>query len=125
MGHIVNLILRYSRLVILGSVLISIPSAYYTAKLYGNLKPDLEELLPRQSRSILDLEEIRSRLKAVQNLAVLAYSDDKAASKRFMIDLARVLEAMPKTDVAGVEYRIDREFRFFNDRKALFLDQKD
>jgi predicted RND superfamily exporter protein len=125
MNFIIRLLLKNYRLIILISVLVTIPAAYFTTKLYGNLKPDLEELLPRKSRSILDLDEIRSRLQAIQSLGVLIYSDDPNASRRFVVDLAGRLEKLPRTSVASVEYRIDKELKFFSDRKVLFLEHQD
>ncbi len=53
--------LRYAYGVVIASVAISVPAAYYSAKLFGNLRPDLEELLPKQARSVTDLTEIRTR----------------------------------------------------------------
>jgi predicted RND superfamily exporter protein len=121
----VESIFRRSRLVIFLAIVLSVPAAYFSAKLYGNLKPDLEELLPRQSRSILDLDEIRARLKSTQRLDILVYSDHTDASKRFILDLAQKLEALTPHPVASVEYRIDRELKYFGDRRSLFLEQKD
>ena len=66
--------------------LITIPCTYWTARLYGNLKPDMEELLPRQSRAILDLDEIRSRLRSVQKLNILVYSDMNPEGARKFTD---------------------------------------
>ena len=125
LNFLFRFLLRRSRIVILGAILITVPSAYFTTKLYGNLKPDLEELLPRKSRSILDLDEIRSRLQSIQRLGILIYSNNPEASRRFVTDLAKRLESLPSSSVAGVEYRIDRELKFFSDRKALFLETKD
>ena len=117
--------LRHYRLGLAVLLLLTGPSAYYAAKLFGNLKPDLEELLPRKSRAILDLEEIRARLKSVQKLDVLIHTSDGAAGKRFQEALATALETYPLTEVASVEYRIDRELKYFSDRKSLFLELGD
>jgi hypothetical protein len=120
-----RLILRYPVAIIAASVAITIPCVYWTGKLYGNLRPDVEELLPRQSRSILDLDEIRRRLQSIDNLGVLVFTEDAAAGKRFTVDLATRLQTLPASVTSGVEYRIDRELRFFNQRKALFVDVED
>ncbi len=125
MGRIVRFFLRYSVWVLLFCFLISGPAAYYTTKLYGNLKPDLEELLPRKARSILDLGEIRSRMKSVQKLNIVLISQDAAAAKRLQVELARQISLEPKDMVMSVEYRIDKELKFFSDRKVLFLETED
>jgi len=125
MKSISRFIFRYSIPVILFCVLLSIPSAYFTVKLYGNLKPDLEELLPRKSRSITDLAEIRSRLQSIDNLAVLVYSGDTIQSEKFVDDLAESLKKFEPETVSSVDYKIDRELKFFSDRKALFLEVED
>src|SRR5688572_9974683 len=109
MKFLVRFLLRHTWAVLVLTTLITIPCVKWTAQLYGNLKPDMEELLPRKSRSILDLEEIRSPLKTVQRLGVVIYSNDTKASKRFVIDLANKLESLPKNEVASIEYRIDKE----------------
>lgn len=125
LDSLLRFLLRHSRWVLVFAVLISVPAAYFTTKLYGNLKPDLEELLPRKARSILDLDEIRSRLQSVQRLGVLVYSDNTEGSRKFILDLAARLEALPAGETAGLEYRIDRELKFFSDRKVLFLESQD
>jgi predicted RND superfamily exporter protein len=118
-------LLRHSGWVVLTCILLSIPSFHYTTRLYGNLKPDLEELLPKTARSILDLSEIRSRLQSIDNLAVLVFSKDTQASKRFVQDLVGSLEKEPAETISSVEYKIDRELEFFGKRKALFVELLD
>src|ERR1700761_3463591 len=114
MKFLARLILRHSLAVIIIGILITVPCLYWTKQLYGNLKPDIEELLPRQSRSIQDLTEIRQRLQSIENLAVLIFNDDPEAAKRFSIDLANKLGKLSPNVAAGVEYRIDKELTFFD-----------
>lgn len=117
--------LRYHRYGLALLILMTVPTVHWSAKLYGNLKPDLEELLPRKARAILDLGEIRSRLKSVQKLNILISSKNAQAAKRFQVDLAQRLEALGPEDIASVEYKIDKELKFFSDRKSLFLEVAD
>jgi predicted RND superfamily exporter protein len=117
--------LRYHRIGLLLLLLLTVPAAYFSAKLYGNVKPDLEELLPKQSRAILDLEEIRSRLLSVQKLHIIVSSKDALGAKQFQDDLAQKLLARPKSEIASVEYRIDKELKFFEERRSLFLEVQD
>ena len=94
-------------------------------QLYKNLRTDFEELLPTTARSVVDLNEVASRLESIDNLAVLVFSKDTQASKRFVMDLADKLEKEPKTTISSVEYRIDKELKFFNERAALYMDLED
>jgi predicted RND superfamily exporter protein len=97
----------------------------YSVRLFSNLRTDLEELLPEAARSVKDLDEVRSRLETTSSLAILMISEDTAASKRFVDDLASGISALPRSVSAGVEYRIDRELEFFKKRKSLFVDLQD
>jgi len=105
--------------------LLAVAGAYYTVLLYKNLRPDMEELLPTTSRSVKDLNEVSHRMEAIDNLVILVTSNNPMAGKRFVTDLAKRLETYPRTTIASVEYRIDREMKFFKDREALFLSTHD
>ena len=107
------------------SLLMSLVGGYFTVKLYQNLRTDIEELLPTESRSVKDLDEVQRRLKSIDNLAVLVFSSNIEASKRFVTVLASQLEQFPKSEVAGVEYRIDHELDFFRKRQALYMELPD
>jgi uncharacterized protein len=118
-------ILRYAGTVALTGSLLGIMGGYYSIELYKNLKTDIHELLPTEARSVIDLKEVSSRLQSIESLAILVFSNDTQASKRFVIDLADKLETLPSNVIAGVEYRIDRELQFFKDRQTLYLDLSD
>jgi predicted RND superfamily exporter protein len=119
-------ILRFSGWITAFGLLLSVVGGYYTVHLYQNLRTDLEELLPLTARSVVDMNEVTSRLKSVDNLAILVFSKDKKESKRFVVDLASKLAKAPKeAQIASVEYRIDRELQFFKSRKALYIDLPD
>ena len=125
MSSIVSAIQRKTRIILALSALLSVIGGYFTVQLYRNLRTDIEELLPTSSRSVRDLDEVTRRLRSIDNLAVLVFSKDTASSKRFVIDLAGELNALPKSEVAGVEFRIDRELAFFQKRQALYMDVAD
>jgi len=125
MDKLVRFILRNSGWVLLFSFLFTIPCIYWSARLYGNLKPDLEELLPKQSRSVKDLAEIRNRLQTIDYLAVLIFTENPKAGKKFSIQLANELQKAVPNTISAIEYKIENELKFFDDRKALFLDLKD
>lgn len=116
---------RYPGRIVLFGILLTVPCVYWTSLLYSHLRLDLEELLPRKAQSVQDLNEVRSRLKTTESLAVLVFSTQTAESRRFVDDLAKRLRRTPPDILAGVEYRIHREVRFFDRRKALFIDLHD
>ncbi|MBC7395900.1 MAG: hypothetical protein H7333_00530, partial [Bdellovibrionales bacterium] len=105
--------------------ILTIIASFYVVKLYANLKPDLEELLPTHSRSVKDLKEVTSRLRAIDNLAVLLFSSDAKALGKFQEVLAQDLQKLPPEVSAGVEYKISEELTFFKKRKSLFISTKD
>ncbi|OFZ18077.1 MAG: hypothetical protein A2X94_02580 [Bdellovibrionales bacterium GWB1_55_8] len=118
-------ILRRAGWVAFVGTLVSIVAAYYSVQLYKNLRTDISELLPNTARSVLDLDEVSRRLESIDNLAILIFSENADAAKKFQSDLARKLEQVPKNVLASVEYKIDRELKFFEDRKALYIDLPD
>ena len=98
---------------------------FFTIKLYANLKPDIEEMLPTASRSIHDLKEVTSRLRSIENLGVLIFSNNAEAAGKLQQDLANAFEKLPPNVSSGVEYKITDEIDFFKKRKALFIAKSD
>lgn len=125
MQWLMRLILRYPGWVLLLSVLLTALSVRPTIRLYSNLRPDIQELLPKKSRSVVDLDKIRARLQSIENLGVLVFSDHPAASRRFVDDLVARVGELPPTVTSGVEYNIRNELEFFSRRKALFVEPGD
>jgi uncharacterized protein len=102
---------------------ISIP---FVVKLFANLRPDLEELLPTTSRSVRDLNEVTTRLRSIDNIAILISTEKHPQEAGlFQEQLAKRLEKLPETLVSGVEYRISEELAYFEARKALFIEPED
>ncbi len=120
-----SLITKYWVLIGIVGTLLGLVGAYYTVQLYCNLRTDMEELLPSNARSIIDLNEVTRRLDAIDNIVTLVFSKDKKASKKFIDDLADRLSHAPKSVISGIEYKIDREIKFFSDRRALLMERKD
>ncbi|MBC7386666.1 MAG: MMPL family transporter [Cryobacterium sp.] len=125
MNRIANILVRLSVPLFLISALLTVAGVYYSVQLYKNLRTDVEELLPTNARSVLDLNEVRNRLNSIDNLSVLFFSDDTKASKRFVEDLAVKLNGLPRSTIASVEYNISNELNFFKVRRALFIDVAD
>ncbi len=120
-----RLVLRWSGLVTLLGILSGALGLYYTIELYKNLRTDIEELLPTTARSVVDLNQVTQRLESIEHLAVFVFSEDTRASKRLILDLATRLDQLPRSTIAGTEYRIDRELEFFRDRQALYMEVSD
>lgn len=121
----IRFLLQRARWVVVLYLLLTLGLSAFVVKLFANLRPDLEELLPTTSRSVVDLKEVTSRLRSIDNIAVLIFSEDGAAAGRFQADLANRLEHNPHAIHAGVEYRITEEVQFFEKRKALFISTED
>lgn len=122
MNRIYSFFQRFVGSILFLSLVVTLIAGFYTAKLYSNLRTDLEELLPTTSQSVLDLNEVARRLKSIDNLALIISSKDVKASRRFVLDLVPKLQKLPPSEVALIEYRIDQELEFFRRRQALFLD---
>lgn len=125
MTFFVRLILRRAGWVVTLGAAFTCVGALYSVELYKNLRTDIEELLPTTARSVIDLNEVTSRLESTENLAIVVLSDRVEASRRFVVDLAARLERLPKNVIASVEYKIDRELAFFEKRRSLYMDYED
>jgi predicted RND superfamily exporter protein len=111
--------------ILLFGTLLSAVGGYYSIHLFSNLRTGIEELLPRDARSVRDLDEIQARLESTNNIHLLFFSKDTQASKKFVLDLAAKIDQLPSGIAAGTEYRIDRELKFFKDRRSLFIEKND
>jgi predicted RND superfamily exporter protein len=119
------LVTKYATTLTLLSFLVGGVSLFYTVELYRNLRTDLEELLPTTARSVLDLEEVASRLQGIDSLALVITSQNVKRSKDFVLDFVREAKKLPPDVVANIEYEISRELEFFRKRKLLYMDLKD
>lgn len=117
--------IRYAGWIVAIGAALSIWTGYYTARLYMNMRPDMEELLPQTARSVVDLNEVVARLESTENLIFLIFSKDPKNSKRFVDDLAGKLKKLPPSVSAGIEYNIAPELEFFGSRKSLYMEQPD
>ncbi len=116
---------KWAGLIVLVGTLLAVVGAFYSVLLYKNLRTNIEELLPATARSVIDMDEVTHRLESIDNLAILVFCSDTKASKRFVDDLAAVLEKAPPNIITSVEYRIDKELKFFKDRQVLYMEVDD
>jgi predicted RND superfamily exporter protein len=124
-SSITKWVIRHAGWVAAVSLLLAAVSAYFTVLLYKNLRTDMEELLPRTARSVMDIDQVTDRLQSTTNLGILVFSKHPEDSKRFMIDLAGAIDQARSPLVSRVEYRIDKELEFFKKRRALFAETPD
>jgi predicted RND superfamily exporter protein len=118
-------LIRHAVWIALVGTLAAGAGTYYSARLFMNLRTAFEELLPATARSVTDLAQVERRLKSIDNIAILIFSQHPRASQQFVLDLAKKLDADPSGIVSSVEYRINRELDFFRKREALYLDTGD
>lgn len=116
---------RHAGLLTLFSLGLAVLGAHFSIQLYRNLRTDLEELLPTTARSVLDLGEVTQRLESIDNLGIVILSQKPEQSRKLVDALASELRKAPREKIAGIEYRIDRELRFFSDRRPLYMELSD
>lgn len=95
------------------------------ARLYGDLRTDLRELLPRGAPAAVGLQELEQRIGGLSHLAVVVRTDDLSAGERFVDALAVTLKQLPPSLVAQVHWKVDTEQEFFDRHGALYADLKD
>ncbi|HYG69058.1 MAG TPA: MMPL family transporter, partial [Anaeromyxobacteraceae bacterium] len=101
--------------------LLAVAGTIGTVRLYSDLRPDLSELLPTQSRSAVDLREVTQRAGGFSQLTVVLHGTDPGTLQLFADDLADALDQAPKDLVKYVEYKLDDEAQaFFKQRLLLF-----
>ncbi|MBI5548323.1 MAG: MMPL family transporter [Deltaproteobacteria bacterium] len=96
----------------------------FAALLYSNLRTQIEELLPRDAPSIVALEAMQARLGDNMQLGILVSGAPLDAIHRFLDRLAADSRALPNPP-RFIDYRTDEVQRFFEPRKALFVDKGD
>lgn len=118
-------LVRERRLVLAVALLVGMVSAFYSAKLYANLRSGFEELLPDSAPSVAAARTIAPRLHNVTHLSVVLEGKDGDALDRFADDLAVRLRKLPDDLVESVEYRTDAQEAFLRRFGGLYLSVKD
>jgi predicted RND superfamily exporter protein len=98
---------------------------WFSILLYKNLRTDMEELLPENARSVIDYNEVTNRIPSYQNLAILIFSQNTQASKKFVDDLGKQLTNAHSEVLEYLEYQLTNEIKFFDKKKALMIDVAD
>jgi len=110
------------------ALILAIPAAMRTGWLFIHLRSELEELLPRESPSVVALEELKQRLGGRQFLGVVVdtgSADNLPAGEQLLDDLAARVRAYPPGMVAAVRTGNDEERAFLEHNGALYLDVDD
>src|SRR5436305_3550593 len=117
--------LRRPVLVALLGTLALVASSPFAARVYGDLRTDLRELLPQGAPSAVALRELEDRIGGLASLAIVVRTDDLKAGERFVDALAARLTKLPRKLVARVFWRIDDEKAFFEAHGALYAGTPD
>jgi predicted RND superfamily exporter protein len=120
--------LRYGKVWWAIALVVSVPALVRTAWLYRHLRSDLEDLLPRDSPSVVALDELRRRVGAHQYLGVVVDAGTTAnlpAAERFIDDLAALVRQYPAEQVSDVRTGNQVERAFLDKHGALYLDLSD
>ncbi|MGC4001501.1 MAG: MMPL family transporter [Anaeromyxobacter sp.] len=116
---------RRRRPLLLACTAVALLGLLGTIHLYADLRPDLSELLPANSRSALDLAAVTARVGGYAEQTVILSGPDPMALQLLADDLADQLAQAPRSLVKGVEYRVDEVRDFYLPRLLLFLSQPD
>ncbi len=118
-------LIRRRSAVLFVALLVTAVAGYFSAQLYGNLKSDLEELLPATAPSVLAAKSIGPKLHPVNNLFLVLEGSDPTAVQHFANDLAARLRGLGPEVVQAVTYRTDDQERFLERFGAFYLSQAD
>ena len=108
-------LLRHRVVVLVVAGALAAFAGWRTVETYGNLRSDLEELLPADAPSVRALEVARQRLPGLRHLGIVVSTGGEAntdAALRFIDDLAVRIRAYPEGLAGNVraDVRAEREF---------------
>jgi predicted RND superfamily exporter protein len=127
-SRFVDWVLRHGRLLWAVALLLAIPASLRTGWLYAHLRSELEELLPKQSPSVVALDELKERLGGHQYLGVVVDSGSREglpAAEAFLDALAQRVRGYPAGMVSAVRTGNDVERAFLEEHGGLYVDLDD
>ncbi len=113
---------RWCWLVVAISVAAAAVAAPRAIHLFANIDTDLTKLLPKNYKSVEQIDLIRNLYVAKKALSVIVEGNDPERAKAYAVDLASYLQQDPA--VSSVEYT-KRGYEFFDKHKLLFIDLND
>ena len=99
--------------------------AFFSVKLYSNLRSGFENLLPDTAPSVRAVRTLGPALHNVTHLSIVFEGNDGDALDRLSDDLAAKLRRLPSDLVESVEYRTDEQEAFLRRYGGLYLSTED
>lgn len=124
----VNFLLRRSGLVLVAAFLLAILAGVRTVATYGNLRSELEELLPTNAPSVRALAVARDRLPGLRHLGVVVdttHPDKAPEALRFLSELEARVVAYPEHLVGHVRTGVAEERQFIETYALQFVEPED
>ncbi len=103
----------------------AVAGAFGTVRLYSDLRTDVSELLPEDTRSARDLAAVTAQVGGFAGLTVILHGADAVTMEVFADDLADALGRDRSGLVRWVEYRVDDVVDFYLPRLLLFPEKRD
>ena len=120
--------LRWGKWLWAAALVLAVPASWRTAQLYGHLRSELEQLLPRGAPSVLAIDELRQRVAGLQHLGVVVdfgTPDNLPAAERLIEDLAARVRGYRPGTVHAVRIGDAQERKFLEDHAPLYMDLPD
>src|SRR5262249_26856631 len=127
-GAFVRWTRRRGRLLWTGAVLLALPAAVATARLYVRLNSEVEQLRPADAPRVVAMGELRARIPGLQYLGVVVEAPsarDLPAAEHLVDDLAARIAAYPPRLVRAVRTGAEEEQRFLERHAALYVELAD
>jgi hypothetical protein len=124
----VRWVLAHGRTIWIAALLLALPATWRTVTMYAHLRSELEQLLPRDAKSVRAIDELRARMPGLQYLGVIvdtARGEHVPAGEKFLDDVAARVRAYPPELVRGVRLGNLEEKSFLEKNAALYMDLED
>lgn len=89
------------------------------------LRSSLKELLPERYQSVVQLNRMLDRVGGISVLTVTIESDNVEANKKFVDDLSKKLETLPRDEVRYVNSKVTPIREFYEKNILHFVDRED
>ncbi len=114
-------LVRNRRLVLWLALIVSAAGAWFSVKLYSDLRSNIEELLPDNAPSVVAARTLGPKLHSGAHLAVVFEGKDGDALDRLADDLVARLRKLPPDLIEFVEYRTDAQEAFLRRFGGIYL----